>query len=56
MCCESLFQNFVLICEKRKIGLQLVQSNMESFLKIGMTCASLQVFGDGLLEMQSLIG
>ena len=32
-----------------------MQSNLESFLKIGMTCASLQMFGNDSLEMESLI-
>ena len=32
-----------------------MQSNLESFFKIGMTCASLQIFGNDPLEMESLI-
>ena len=47
------FKNFTFIW--KKIGLHLVQSNLESFLKMGMTCASLQMFGNHRLNMESLV-
>ena len=41
--------------ERSQIGLQLLQSNLESFLKVGITCASLQISGNIPLEMELLI-
>ena len=41
--------------KRSNIGLQLLQSNLESVLKIGITCASLQVSGNIPLEMELLI-
>ena len=49
------FSIVFLIFERREIGLWLVQSNLESFLKFDMTCASLQMFVNDPLEMEPLI-
>ena len=41
--------------ERSEIDLQLLQSNLELFLKIGITCASLQISENIPLEMELLI-
>ena len=41
--------------ERSEIGLLLLQGNLESFLKIGITCASLQISGNIPIEMELLI-
>ena len=41
--------------ERSEIGLLLLQSNLKSFLKVGITYASLQIPGNIPLEMELLI-
>ena len=52
---KLIFPKIDLYLKEKKIGLSLLQIDLESFLKIGMTCASLQMFGKIPLEMKSLI-
>ena len=51
----NYFSKILLKFERSNIGLQLLQSNLESFLKIGITSASLHISGNISLEMEFLI-